>query len=99
MWHSYKKLNREISERCNQNRAEWLQKQYGGELHKKFEPLSEATVAQIVSDSPIYNYPLMEVWVNGEFIIKVSRIEDARRIMHALKKDYSEVEIRVPYDS
>lgn len=106
MWHILEKYNRRVAQRLDAEKAKYLEEFKGGKAVKSHQPntykkigqgdpIEGNVVAYISSEKPIYNYPLIEVVVDGQPIIKVTRKEDAFRIMHALKRDYQNVVVRI----
>ena len=107
MWYIKEEYGRRTAIKVKAEKALWLAEHKGGNAVKfhtpnrytgsKFagEEFEETHILGYTSsEKPIYNYPLIEVLVDGKLLTKVTRKEDAFRIMHALKRDYKDIIVR-----
>ena len=112
MWYLKESHGRREATKLPGQKALWLEEHKGGKAVKFHTPNQytgkpfagdhfeeDHILAYISNVKPIYSYPLIEVLVDGKVIVKVTRKEDAIKIMHALKRDYKNVIVRYNAES
>lgn len=105
MWHILEAFGRRVARKVDSRWGQRLLDGVGGELKKDHTPREygpilgdkfEGEVIGYVSNrQPIYSHALIEVEADGIPVCKVTRKQDAFRIMQALKRDYKNVVVRI----
>lgn len=103
MWHILEKYGRKVARKVDAEYAEWLRQRIGGEVCKNHEPAtydeklehSDRILGYASNKKPIYAYGQIEVEADGRLVATVTRKKDAFSIMHALKRDYKDIVVRL----
>ena len=103
MWHVLKTTTRTIARKVTKERAEWLHESQGGEVLKEYtprpfsrgftlaNPFEGEVVGHTSNTTERHTYPQIHIYADGNLVTKVTRKQDAFRIMSALKRDYKDI--------
>ena len=103
MWHVIKTTTRTTARKVTKEMAEWLQSRLGGELIKDYtprpfsrgfdlaDPFEGEVVGHVSNTNERHTYPQIHIYADGTLVTKVTRKQDAFRIMSALKRDYKDI--------